>query len=155
VRICSRPPFSKGDPTQLGFFAKLRLTILRGHYDWQLDSEIVVFMQYLRHYFSGPILKPAGPDGHQTSGTLKVHPALYSVCGLLNLGFSVEQAWSEAPGMARWYIVGAAEAAGHEVNIMPTQWIEDALASGYSFEDCGFGPDVTPEDVGIFRREVA
>ena len=155
VRVCALPPFSKKDPAKLGILGTIRAGIIQVRYNRQLYSEIAVFHRYLSHYFHGPIPIPPRSGESQSSGTMKTHPALYAVGGLLNLGFSLEEAWGQPPGLARWYIVAAAEAAGNEVNIMSTQWIEDALEAGYTIEQFGFGPNVTLEDLGIFGRSKA
>jgi hypothetical protein len=98
------------------------------------DTELGGMALYLNAHCKGP--KPMVADG-ESPAPVSSHQVMYLATGLMNqLGFSEAEAWATSPGMARWYLVAAAEAAGHKVAIVSDSHVRQALEAGYSLEDC-------------------
>lgn len=132
VRLCALPPFSPL-PKMRGWWLRFCARIIERRCD--LLGELATFLQYLAHYKSGPL----SIEGEFGSPRVKLHPALYLASALLSMGMSEREAWSVTPGLARWYLCGAADHEGRELLIVTDRQIEDALAAGYTEEDMGLG----------------
>lgn len=134
VRICALPPNSSFRRIQRalkpGFLGRLRLAFYR-RFD-HLDDSLEVWFEYFAWHASGP----RGLDNVE-SGFASTHPTVFLHAGLMQLGYSREDAWAESPGLARWFIAGALEAAGQQLAIVTDDMIRDARAAGYTEEQIG------------------
>jgi len=132
ARICALPAFS-AIPRFGSFLNQLRHGWTHARYDRFFDDERDTWFDHLAHYQAGPKVLRVGDN--QGGGCLKVHSVIYLTTGLMRLGLSDREAWGFTPGLARWYLAGAAENEGRDLNIVTEQHIREALVAGYSIEE--------------------